>query len=219
MCARWVRFFRNGGAPTYRALASACSPAYSQLGFRVHPPTPPGFSCSLLPFAFAVPHLNKHIAQPSTAEMDWCQVVGPRGFPLNNPHLAPCKGRSKWQTIAGRLGRQAGRAGAGHRAAQGSRGQQRAAEGSRGQQRAAEGSRGQQRAAEGTGGTGHRAQRTGHRAQGTGQGRAGQGRAGPGFTLPHRLVEARPGASVGASSAHANGQRRSRQFRGLGFRV
>ena len=31
------------------------------------------------------------------------------GFPLNNPHLAPCKGRTKWQTIAGRLGRQAGR--------------------------------------------------------------------------------------------------------------
>ena len=49
--------FRNRGAPTNRALASACSPApttnYSQLGFRVHPPNPPQgrLSCSLLPLA------------------------------------------------------------------------------------------------------------------------------------------------------------------------
>ena len=26
VCARWVLLFRNGGAPTYRALASACRP-------------------------------------------------------------------------------------------------------------------------------------------------------------------------------------------------
>ena len=70
-----------------------------------------------------------------------------------------------------------------------------------------------------------------------GQGRAGQGRAQQGSIFAHsrkkirgtaslqssctrRLYppspccrDARPGASVGASSAHANGQRRSRQFR------
>ena len=34
--ARWVRFFRNEGVPTYSTLASACSPALSELGFRVH---------------------------------------------------------------------------------------------------------------------------------------------------------------------------------------
>ena len=27
VCTRWVCFFKNGGAPTCRALASACSPA------------------------------------------------------------------------------------------------------------------------------------------------------------------------------------------------
>ena len=60
-----------------------------------------------------------------------------------------------------------------------------------------------------------------------GQGRAGQGRAGRARGLRARAAsftrrlyppspscrDARPGASVGASSAHANGQRRSRQFR------
>ena len=40
------------------------------------------------------------------------------------------------------------------------------------------------------------------------------------FTLPRRPVETLGGgASVGASSAHANGQRRSRQFSGAGARV
>ena len=57
------------------------------------------------------------------------------------------------------------------------------------------------------------------------RGQAGQGVWGLYFhgltsVLPS-CRDARPGASVGASSAHANGQRRSRQFRveGLGFRV
>ena len=45
-------------------------------------------------------HINTHIAQTSTAEMDWCRVVGPRslcrpldenGFPSNNPHLDPAR--------------------------------------------------------------------------------------------------------------------------------
>ena len=44
--------FRNRGAPTNRALASACSPAPTTptilLGLRVHPR---GLSCSLLPLA------------------------------------------------------------------------------------------------------------------------------------------------------------------------
>ena len=56
-----------------------------------------------------------------------------------------------------------------------------------------------------------------------GQGRAGQGRAGQGRAAGRAglTVLSGRGASVGASSAHANGQRRSRQFRvsGLGFRV
>ena len=39
------------------------------------------------------------------------------------------------------------------------------------------------------------------------------------ITLPHRSDEdRRPGASVGASSAHVNGQGRSRQFSVLGFK-
>ena len=46
--------------------------------------------------------LNDDISKQTTAEMDWRQVVGPsglcrpldekNGFPSNNPHLAPCKG-------------------------------------------------------------------------------------------------------------------------------
>ena len=60
---------------------------------------------------------------------------------------------------------------------------------------------------------------------GLGQGRAGQGRAEQGSRRAaggqgragQGTGDVRPGASVGASSAHANGQRRSRQFRGLGF--
>ena len=59
MCGRWVRFFRNGCAPTYRALASACSPApatptvLNNKGLGLTPRTPLGgeLSCSLLPFA------------------------------------------------------------------------------------------------------------------------------------------------------------------------
>ena len=103
------------------ALASACSPPPST-PFRVHNPNPAqgGLSCSLLPFA--LPHINNHIAQPSTAEMHWCPFMTPRflrrplnekhAFPLHNPHLAPCKGRSKWQTGGkGRAGQ--GRAGEG----------------------------------------------------------------------------------------------------------
>ena len=111
MCARWVRFFRNGGAPTYR------------------PPNPPqgGLSCSLLPFA--VRHINNHIAQPSTADMDGCRVVSSRPVPaarkarVSNkqpgPRARPCQGCSKcedrlgWQGREGEGGRAAGRAGQG----------------------------------------------------------------------------------------------------------
>ena len=108
-----------GVAPPYRACVSMYSPPPST-PFRVHKTNPAqgGLSCSLLPFA--LPHINNHIAQPSTAEMHWCPSMTPRflrrplnekhAFPLHNPHLAPCKGRSKWQT-GGRAGQ--GRAGQG----------------------------------------------------------------------------------------------------------
>ena len=37
-CVRWLRFLGNGGAPTYRALVSACRPTptilNSSLGFK-----------------------------------------------------------------------------------------------------------------------------------------------------------------------------------------
>ena len=111
-----MRFFRNGGAPTYRMLASRPNhPNYSQLGFRVHPQTPlqGGLSCSLLPFA--VRHINSHIAQPST--LRWMGV----GLWV----LAACAGRSMksmgshlvcWQGAGGR-GQGAG--GSGQQGAQG----------------------------------------------------------------------------------------------------
>ena len=113
------------------APASACSPPPST-PFRVHNPNPAqgGLSCSLLPFA--LPHINNHIAQPSTAEMHWCPSMTPRflrrplnekhAFPLHNPHLAPCKGRSKWQT-GGRAGQ--GRGGLGRQGRAGRAGQDR----------------------------------------------------------------------------------------------
>ena len=61
-------------------------PNYAQLGFRVPP---------------------DHIPQQSTAEMDWCRVVGPHGLcrPLDEKQvqqttrpLALCAGCSKWNT-------------------------------------------------------------------------------------------------------------------------
>ena len=115
-----MRFFRNGGAPTYRMLASRPNhPNYSQLGFRVHPQTPlqGGLSCSLLPFA--VRHINSHIAQPST--LSWMGV----GLWV----LAACAGRSMksmgshlvcWQGQGqGAGGRGQGAGGRGQRAAGG----------------------------------------------------------------------------------------------------
>ena len=107
------------------------------------------------------------VAQPSTADMDGCRVVGPRGLcrPLDEKRGFPTS--------------HPGRAGQG-RAGQGA------------------GQAGQGRQARGLGGR--------------------QGRAGLPKTVGHflgKLLTVR--ASVGASSAHANGQRRSRQFRVGGF--
>ena len=146
--------------------------------------------------------------------MDWCRVVGPRGlcrpldekhgFPLNNPHLAPCKGRTKWQTIAGRLGRQAGR-----QAGRAGRAGGRAGKG---------GPWPDQNDINGG--------EFGVLLYCLTAERSFAGRRHYRPRIPGRLYppspccrDARPGASVGASSAHANGQRRSRQFRVLGFRV
>ena len=88
MCKQCARggctfYFRNRGAPTNRALASACSPAPSQLGFRVHPPTPlkGGLSRSLLPFA-----LCTKCAFHRKTELKWIIV----GLWV----LAACAGRS-----------------------------------------------------------------------------------------------------------------------------
>ena len=110
MCRQCARggcafYFRNRGAPTNRALASACSPApTTPTILKVHPPTPLkwGLSCSLLPFA-ALQKLC--VSQQNGAEMDYCRVVGPRGlcrpldekqgFPTNTSPLAPCQGCSK----------------------------------------------------------------------------------------------------------------------------
>ena len=146
--------------------------------------------------------------------MDWCRGCGSsrpvpatrREFPTNNLLLTPCKGCSKCehagQQSAGQ-GRtepsgagQGGRAGRAGRAGQGLEGAGRKAQGA--------GQRlwGQSRAE----GRHQRGRWAGRRA---GPCRA-EGRPGS----PHRLVETLGGgASVGASSAHANGQRSPRQFR------
>ena len=95
----------------------------------------------------------------------------------------------------------------------GGQGQSRAGQGRAGQGRAKQGRAGQGRAGQGRAGAG----------AGQGQGRAGQGRAGraekhsfaASCTLPC-CRDAQPGASVGAASAHANGQWRSRWGLGLG---
>ena len=119
MCRQCARggcafYFRNRGAPTNRALASACSPRpnhpnYSQLGFGVHPPNPPsrGFSCSLLPLRSSAETVR---FTATRTEMAYCRVVPrdlcrPRdekqGFPTNTSLLAPCQARR--QSKAGRL--------------------------------------------------------------------------------------------------------------------
>ena len=80
MCRQCARggcaSLKMGTHPLIARLRQHVDPNYSQLGFRVHPPNPPqgGLSCSLLPFA--VRHINNHIAQPSTADVDGCRVVG-----------------------------------------------------------------------------------------------------------------------------------------------
>ena len=75
MCARWVRFFRNGGAPTYRALASACSPAPTTQLFSIRvwgsPPKPPSGFCSL----FAVPRINTTLRNQALMS-DWVRRAG-----------------------------------------------------------------------------------------------------------------------------------------------
>ena len=119
MCARWVHFFRNGGAPAYR------------------PPNPPqgGLSCSLLPFA--VRHINNHIAQPSTADIyGWGSGCGSsrpvpaaRGFPTNTSRT-PLSGLLEVRRPARLAGQGRGRAGQG-RAGQGRAGQGRAGQGKR----------------------------------------------------------------------------------------
>ena len=115
-------YLRNRGAPTYRALASPCTPApttpnYSQLGFRVHPPNPPqgGLSCSLLP---AARHTNDYNTQETTAEMDWHRVVGPRGLcrPLDESkgfQQTTCPSRPVRAARSARHSKQVSRAGAG----------------------------------------------------------------------------------------------------------
>ena len=81
MCKQCARggcafYFRNRGAPTNRALASACSPApttpnYSQLGFRAHPPTPlkGGFLALCFPS-----QLCRKCACHSKTELRWITV-------------------------------------------------------------------------------------------------------------------------------------------------
>ena len=77
-------------------------------------PQPPsrGVSCSLLPLA--IRRINDHMSQQTTAEMDWCRVVGPRGLcrpldekqalPTNNPKTA----RSSYSTPQNPRGRHLG---------------------------------------------------------------------------------------------------------------
>ena len=52
-------------------------------------------------------HINDHISQQTTAEMDWCRVVGPRGLcrPLNQKQALPSVARSEspsrpWRPLA-----------------------------------------------------------------------------------------------------------------------
>ena len=141
------------------------------------------------------------------------------------------------RAASGKTGQRQGRAGqgragqgrAGHsRAGQGRAQQGRAQQGRAQQGRAQQGRAGQGRAGQGTAGQGRAGQgRAGHSRAGQGKGRAGQGRAGQGRAGQGR-GRARAGqgkcssaltvltgrsAAVGASSAHTNGQRRSRQFR------
>ena len=59
------------------SLEMGAHPLIARLRQHVVPPRG-GLSCSLLPFA--VRHINNHIAQLSTAEMDWRRVVGPCGL-------------------------------------------------------------------------------------------------------------------------------------------
>ena len=215
------------------------------VSIRVHPPNPPpgGLSCSLLPFA--VQYISDQISQQSTSEMDWC--LSSRPVPAARRKASfqqttwPRQGRAgQGRAGQGRAGQgRAGRAGQG-RAGQGRAGQNKAEQGKTEQSRAwglgagawaGQGRAGQSRAGQG-------------RAGQAGQGRAGQitstvvglgspccvirGAASLQSSYTGRFCppspscrDARPGASVGASSALANGQRRSRQFRveGLGLRV
>ena len=94
-------YFRNRGAPTFRALASACN--YSQLGFRVHPPTLKG---GFLAFCFPS-QLCRKCAFHSKTELSGCGSSRPVPAANTSP-LAPCKGCSKAGQRATWVGQQAG---------------------------------------------------------------------------------------------------------------
>ena len=152
--------------------------------------------------------------------MDWCRVVGPRGLcrPLDEKQgFQQTAGQQAGKQDKGRAGHgragqgRAGRGGAG-RAGQGRAGQGRAAQRSAAQRRgqARQGRAGQGRAGQGreAGQAGQGRARQGRAGQGRGRARAGQGKCSSALT-----VLTGRSAAVGASSAHTNGQRRSRQFR------
>ena len=133
MCRQCVR----GGCASLEKMGA--HPLIARLRQHVVPPQPPQLFSIRLPVA--VRHINNHIAQPSTADMDGCRVVGPRG--LCRPLAFP----TKCEDWLGSAGRAQGRAGQG-RAGQGSRaGQGRAGQGRAGQGRAGQGRAGQGRAA------------------------------------------------------------------------
>ena len=151
------------------------------------------------------------VPQQNGAEMDYCRVVGPRGlcrpldekqgFPTNTSPLAPCQGCSKaWQSGRARQSR------AGHlRTGQGYRDQR------RGQQiRGVASSNWPRRFRRYFLDPQNCQKKCGLRKIG---GVAPSDRPGRLYPPSPSCRDARPGASVGASSAHANSQQCSRQFR------